>query len=276
MSVKRLALAAIPLIGCGFLLSAGAQGGSAPVRGSRTQASRPVPVVVELFTSEGCSSCPPADELLADLARSQPVSGVDIIPLGEHVDYWNGLGWADPFSSAAFTERQQCYVQSFRLRSTYTPQMVVDGRQQFVGGNRARALQAIRQAAGEGKARVSVRPTGPVSADRAVSLEVNVTDLPRFSRGGSAGVFLALTENDLSSDVSRGENSGHKLQHHGVVRELRHIGGMDRSTGSFSARPTVTLLEDWKLADLEAVVFVQERSGLAILGAATTKLAVRP
>ncbi len=94
---------------------------------------RRTPVLVELFTSEGCSSCPPADVLLARLEKTQPVAGAQIIALKEHVDYWNHLGWRDPFSSAQFSERQSSYVQTFRTDQVYTPQMVVDGQTEFVG-----------------------------------------------------------------------------------------------------------------------------------------------
>src|SRR5262245_20642769 len=110
-----------------------------------------VPVIVELFTSEGCSSCPPADEALIRLARTQPVPGVEIIAMSEHVDYWNSLGWNDPFSSAQLTQRQDEYVQVFGLNGNYTPQMVVNGREQFVGNDVRNAVQAISRAAAAAK-----------------------------------------------------------------------------------------------------------------------------
>src|SRR5690349_15806897 len=93
------------------------------------------PVVVELFTSEGCSSCPPADAILAKLSQMDGTKGMDIIVLGEHVDYWNGIGWNDRFSSHEFTQRQQEYAQHFGLASAYTPQMVIDGQQQVLGSD---------------------------------------------------------------------------------------------------------------------------------------------
>ena len=105
-----------------------------------------VPVLVELFTSEGCSSCPPADALLAELAASQPVDGVEIVPMSLHVDYWDDLGWRDPFDSPAFSERQRAYASAFREESIYTPELVIDGDAHFAA-NRQRAIEAIARAA---------------------------------------------------------------------------------------------------------------------------------
>src|SRR5215472_16175220 len=162
------------------------------------------PVLVELFTSEGCSSCPPADKLLQALEAGQPVAGAHIIVLSEHVDYWDRLGWRDPFSSAQFTERQQDYSRLFRDSGPYTPEMVVDGGAGFTGNDRAEALRTIGHAARAAKAAVRVSgDTGKLSID-----------VEGVKHG--ADVMLAITERNLISEVARGENAGRRLTHTAV------------------------------------------------------------
>lgn len=228
------------------------------------------PVIVELFTSEGCSSCPPADKVLAELERSQSVEGAEIIALSEHVDYWNYIGWSDPFSSEAFSARQQAYAPVFRNDGVYTPQMVVDGQAEFVGSNLARAQTAIARAAKLPKAEVKISLTREAQT---VKLTARVGTLPAVSEGDVVEVLLAITENNLASQVVRGENSGRRLPHTAVVRELRSLGRIDDSVKDFEAATTTALKADWKPADLRAVVFVQERKQKRILGAAMVSLA---
>jgi len=225
-----------------------------------------VPVLVELFTSEGCSSCPPADELLARLEQTQPVAGAEIIALSEHVDYWNRLGWADPYSSAEFSERQNSYARAFDTDDIYTPQMIVDGRVQFVGSNRDRARQAIADASRAAKARVEISLRG-ATVDSA-NLAIRVSDLQSAWTGDSAEVLLAITESGLRSSVSRGENAGRSLHHTAVVRALSSLGSIDSQSKSFSAEPVVRIEKKWKPENLKAVVFVQERASRRVLGAA--------
>ena len=230
------------------------------------------PVIVELFTSEGCSSCPPADKVLAELESAQPVAGAEIIALSEHVDYWNYIGWSDPFSSEAFSARQQGYAPAFRNDGVYTPQMVVDGQAEFLGSNPDKAKTAITRAAKLPKGEVSIQFTKDVQT---VKLKIGVTKLPAISAGDSAEVLLAITEANLSSQVVRGENSGRRLLHTAVVRELRSLGNMRDSGKPFEAETTAMLGKDWKRANLKAVAFVQERNHKRILGAAAINLVER-
>lgn len=229
------------------------------------------PVLVELFTSEGCSSCPPADELLSRLDREQPVADAEIIVLSQHVDYWNDLGWADPYSSASFSERQNGYASAFHHDGVYTPQMVVDGQAEFVGSNWEKAQDAIASAARTPKAYVQI--SRAEAGGGAVQLNVRVENLPVLSAKESAEVLLALTESDLHSSVARGENAGRSLSHTAVVRQLSVIGNLNSQSGkTFSASPVVNIAGNWKRQNLRAVVFLQERASRRVVGAASVKL----
>jgi hypothetical protein len=214
------------------------------------------PVVVELFTSEGCSSCPPADALLAKLDESRNGKGPEVLILGEHVDYWNHLGWKDRFSSADLSRRQSQYAQRFRLDSVYTPQMVIDGRYELVGNDESAARQKIAAAAQKFK-EISI-----VLSWRGDKLTVEA----HGSSNRAADVLLAVTENGLSSAVAHGENGGRTLRHSGVVRELRQIGSLDH--GQFAMAVTVKPQTDWKLEQLRVVVFAQDVTSGEVIGAA--------
>lgn len=230
------------------------------------------PVLVELFTSEGCSSCPPADALLMQLETSRQASGAELIVLSEHVDYWNRLGWADPYSSDSFSKRQERYAARLGESGVYTPQMIVDGRQGLVGSDRAGALRAIAGAAVQPKAQVSVALAGHQQPDDGtLGLVVRVDRLPRPQAGDSAELFLAITESGLHSQVSRGENAGRRLDHTGVVRRLTLL-DEDKGRSAFAATPRFHIPLDWNRANLKAVVFVQERRSGRVLGAAATQL----
>ena len=224
------------------------------------------PVLVELFTSEGCSSCPPADTLLAKLDELQPVSGVTVIALEEHVDYWDHQGWRDPFSSAEFTSRQQRYAGLLHIESPYTPEMVVDGHSEFVGNDSERALHELTNAARRPKTPVHVS-VKEKSGDR-ISLAVNVD-----ATNASGDVLLAVAETGLASDVARGENAGRNLKHSAVVRKLGTIGKL-KSGEAFSAAPVVKLAKPWKPENLRAVVFVEDGVSRKVLGVAEVALAL--
>jgi hypothetical protein len=256
-----------------------AQSAEAPARQAKADAGEArasrerAPVVVELFTSEGCSSCPPADALLARMEETQPVGGAEVIALAHHVDYWNDLGWSDPFSSRESSERQGVYARAFGREGVYTPQMVVDGRAEFPGGNGDRALEAIAQAAREPKAEVSISRTSfQPWPDAMPTLSIRVDKMPKVSDGDMLAMMLAVTEGGLSSDVPRGENAGRKLTHTCVVRSLRELGASKGDAGASTYETTVTVDKSWRRENLRAVAFLQERAGRRIVGAASLKL----
>src|ERR1700730_17221288 len=153
---------------------------------------RRVPVIVELFTSEGCSSCPPADVLLARMERAQPVSGVRIIALEEHVDYWNQLGWVDPFSAPHYRGRQNDYALAFHTENIYTPQMVVNGQAEFVGDDGNRAYQVIGAAKQMQTTSIDLRNAISAKDPDLVDLSVQVTS-PKSPKPRAADVYLAVT-----------------------------------------------------------------------------------
>ena len=220
------------------------------------QSENRVPVLLELFTSEGCSSCPPADDLLARLDREQPVQGAELIVVSEHVDYWNHLGWADPYSSPVFSQRQQEYSQ--RLGSeVYTPQLVVDGKAELVGSIRAAAFQAIEKAAGQPKAPLTVRVEG-TGKNAKILIEA-----PSQSKGTTANVFVVTTRDATTSKVLRGENQGRKLSHVAVAREIKNAGKWKTNE---PLRREVTLELPQHGENPRVIVFVQDPASGAVLG----------
>ena len=226
------------------------------------------PVLVELFTSEGCSSCPPADALLERFDRSQPIRGADLIVLSEHVDYWDGIGWRDPYSSHEYSERQSGYAAQFGLGTVYTPQMVVDGHFEFVGSDERRARQAIEEAAESPKAPVHLSLGS--SDDKVTILHVEAGPLPSATGTQSAGVFLAVADNSDQSQISGGENAGRTLHHVAVLRKLTRIGNVDASA-EFS-RDINLGLKSKSHCNLRIVVIVQEPEVGRVLGAGLMRL----
>jgi hypothetical protein len=258
LPISALLAISIPLVGSARLI-----GAARTPAGSADNGSVRTPVLVELFTSEGCSSCPPADALLQRLDRSQPVSGAELIVLSEHVDYWNDIGWSDPYSSHEYSERQSAYAAQFGLGGVYTPQMVVDGRFEFVGSDERRASQAVRQAAMAPKVPVHIFFGSGDATETIVHVEAG--PLPSSIAAQTAGVFLAIADNTDESQVSRGENAGRTLQHVAVLRNLIHIGAVDE-TAAFSRNIKVDL-NSRDLNNLRIVVIVQEAKVGRVLGA---------
>ena len=231
----------------------------------------PVPVVVELFTSEGCSSCPPADDLLTRLVATQPVAGAQVIALGEHVDYWDRRGWHDPFSLHLFSERQSDYAtRIFRDGNIYTPQMVVNGRQELVGSDYRAATAAIAKAAqSPPRVRVTLSFDTAGGATLPVRLQMDSTDATPLKN--PADVWLAVAENGLTTTVATGENGGRTLQHTAVVRTLANVGRIAKGAVTWTTVSPLTLSPDWKRQALQVVAFAQDRSNRQVLGAAASR-----
>ena len=224
------------------------------------------PVLVELFTSEGCSSCPPADALLEQLDAKQPIAGVDVIVLEHHVDYWDDQGWRDPFSMASATDRQRkyAYVRHGQGDQVYTPQMVVDGGDQFNGSDARRAQQSIENAARNPKSPIELSWAGS-AGENPRELRVHIPSLVGLSKNDKPEVFLAVIENGLHSNVKRGENAGRSLDHAGVVREISSVGRINGE--SFDGTARVKLAKDWNAKNLRAVIFIQDTRTDKVFGA---------
>jgi hypothetical protein len=245
--------------------------------GSRTDGSPPAPpsahpvVLAELFTSEGCSSCPPADAVLSMLVHDQPLSSVEVVGLGEHVDYWDRLGWRDPYSSASFSNRQAEYgARVFHTADIYTPQIVIDGQYEAVGSDIAAIRKAIVRAASVPKAMISLEAGADGPAQ--IAVHAQVTSSPGVTRHDRGDIIVALVSDRVSDDVTRGENRGKRLTHSAVVRSLTTIGSMAESETTATAAVTLHVAPEWKTNDARLVAFVQERRSRRVLGTTSLEL----
>lgn len=235
-------------------------------------AERPAPVIVELFTSEGCSSCPAAERTLARLEQTQPVPGAQVIAIEEHVDYWNQLGWADPFSSPQYRARQNDYAVAFHAGNIYTPQMVVNGAVEFVGSDMNRAYHEIMSAAQAEATQIDLGIAANSRDPEMLDLSVHVST-PRTVKLKDATVYLAITEGNLITFAQRGENAGRTLRHSSLARSFGVIGKVDpRGASGGQLISTLRLPREWKRENTRAVVFVQERESFHITGAAVVNL----
>lgn len=261
------ATAAVSRVGVGVESNAEA----APVSISVSNAAPPgktdasaVPVLVELFTSEGCSSCPSADNVLAALERTQSVAGARIVPLALHVDYWDGIGWPDPFSSADATQRQRNYAS---LGSgAYTPQAVIDGRSETTGSRKAMVEQAIGEAAKRPHATLGVDVAGRTSAAAPIAVTLKIGALPPGA-ASDAEVLVALTQNAVRVAVLRGENAGKTLEHTAVTRQLV-VAGKALAAGT-ELKASFEVPKGVAAKELRVVAFVQERASRKVLATAT-------
>jgi hypothetical protein len=233
----------------------------------------PTIVVAELFTSEGCSSCPPADTLMRQLAEAQPFDGVHLIAIEEHVDYWDRLGWRDPFSSAQFTSRQTAYHDRvFRSGAIYTPQLVVDGVRECVGSDRGAIRAIVAGSMRTARAAVHVESVAVASHLR---VTVNIDVPGAVERRGAADVFVIIAERGLVSAVRRGENGGRTLAHGAVARSLAPVGDLSQRDRTFAGTVDVAVARHWNIANLQVIGIVQERDSRRILGAGSAEISSR-
>lgn len=235
--------------------------------------AEPRPAVVELFTSEGCNSCPPAETYVGEL-----VGRGDVLALSFHVDYWDDLGWRDRFGLSQSVERQRAYARSLRLSGVYTPQIVVDGRADYVGSNRGaidRVLKSSRDGVPlsltvlDGEARVRLEPAGGVVGSRASDTSGASGALrgDALAKGQSADVVLVAYLHEAVSPIGRGENAGRTLEEFNIVRAIQPLGHWNGSTQEFHTK-LASLPQD----TTDVAVLVQLPGQGAILAAATQRV----
>ena len=223
------------------------------------------PIFVELFTSEGCSSCPPADALVEQLDATQPISGAHLIVLSEHVDYFNHDGWTDPYSSSAITSRQYAYAHSFKLKDAYTPQIIVDGDEVLPIDNSQATRATFDRAAVAPMMPIRLGELSPdAKGNRSRMLQI---DIDRNTSPKDAGVFVAVALDHAASKVLAGENEGKSLTHVAVLQSLTKVGEL-KPGSSFNKNVALKLRASKPAKRLRVVVFLQESGPGKILGAA--------
>lgn len=250
----------------------------AQAAGNLAAGARPAPrgpVLVELFTSEGCPHCPEADALLERMYSGQTIEGAQIIALEEHVDYWDGAKWVDHFSSPAYTERQRQYGEVMDLDSLYTPQMVVDGLVELVGNNEGRAratISALGRAPKPAMRIVAVdAPAG--AAHPAPPARVRI-EVQQAAHTGEAEVVLVVAEDKLFSRVSGGSNAGESWPHSSVARWIRRVGKLPAGQADLSLEAAFDPPgPGWRNENLRLIAFVQEEESRRVLAVCTMRLA---
>lgn len=223
---------------------------------NRTAEKKKTFVMLELFTSEGCPTCPPADANLASIEREQSFAGTEVVTLALHVDYWNSVSWKDVYSSPLFSRRQKLYEQALKIDQSYTPQMVVDGRFEFTGVNMTKARKSITDAAKIQKASIEMTAANE-------KLKIKINDAPAHQ---DASIFLAITEDKLTSNRKINKTSDKNPAHVSVVRNLTPIGMLTAAQTSLELETALQIQPDWKRENLKIVVFIQENTSRKILG----------
>jgi len=244
-----------------FLLASGSWSGTDL---AATDNAPTTPILVELFTSEGCSSCPPADALLEKMDALQPIPGTQLIVLSEHVDYWNHDGWTDPFSSASITDRQNAYVRALGLKTPFTPQFLVDGTEELKANNNEQVFQLLQKAASVPKVpmlltSVSVEPGNLANVRGRVESDVS-------SEKHKADVYVAVALDHAESQVSRGENNGRHLSHVAVMTELTKVGKLEQGKSLDQDFRIKLKLPGPRPMNLRIVAFAQESGPGKVIG----------
>jgi hypothetical protein len=246
-----------------FLIPANLSIGKAP----EPSASIPAPVLVELFTSEGCSTCPPADAMLEQMDK-QPVPGANLIVLSEHVDYWNHDGWRDPYSSPSATERQNEYVRSLGLKTAYTPQIIIDGTSELQRGDPQQTKQLFEKVLAAPKIAVRI---SSLRAEVNGSVVRGHIEVDQNTGRHNADLYVAVALDHVESQVSAGENGGKRLSHVAVVQELKRIGKVEKGR-SANQDFEFKLKAGAEPASVRIVAFVQEVGPARVVGAAIGRI----
>ena len=246
---KSSILIIILVVGFGLTLRANAKDSYAPV------------VVIELFTSEGCSSCPPADQILWELTETSREENPQIFTLGFHVDYWDYIGWKDRFATPEYTQRQRSYAKTNGSRQVYTPQMIVNGTEAFGGYRKDLALKNIKKF-------LTIPAENKI--DLTVQRQNNNVDVFYTVTGAQSGdlLYIALVQNTAESRVTRGENTGRSLQHANVVRDFNTVPLNPSSQKPLMGKSTLKLPGNMEWENISVIAYTQDPKNLKIKGAA--------
>jgi hypothetical protein len=245
--------------GAGFILCSS-------LAGFGQSAATPTPILVELFTSEGCSSCPPADALLQKMDAFQPVPGAQLIVMSEHVDYWDQEGWKDQYSSHELTDRQKSYVSELGLSTAYTPQIIVDGTAELHANDSQQVKSAFEKALKDAKIPISLDSVNFEGPQGAAVVRGHL-QVDAGSENHNADIYIAVALNHVESQVLRGENQGLRLTHVAVVQEMVKVGKVQKKS-SFSQNFQVKLKPGTKPGEVRIIAFVQEPGSGKVVGAA--------
>ena len=237
------------------------------VGGFGQSAAAPTPILVELFTSEGCSSCPPADALLQKMDAFQPVPGAQLIVLSEHVDYWDQEGWKDQYSSRELTNRQKGYVSELGLATAYTPQIIVDGTAELHANDPQQVKTAFEKALKDAKIPINLDSVNFAGPQEAAVVHGHL-QVDAGSENHNADIYIAVALNRAETQVLRGENQGQTLTHVAVVQQMVKVGKVQKK-GSFSQDFEVKLKPGTKPGEVRIIAFVQEPGSGKVVAAAS-------